>query len=189
MLMRLLTLWSMSFFLVSCTQVPVKPVAEFKLDGREYLYGVSSWVFFGRLALSNEDRSMSASIKWLHKDTQDEIELSGPFGQGRIIITIAGSSIIIDDGENKSVQYSGAVDELVSERLGIKIPVMALKYWLIGLLEPDVEYKSFNDGFSQAGWRVRYLQMQQEGRYQLPRKMRLEQGGVKLKLIVNRWDI
>ena len=189
MLLRLQVLLLLSLLIISCAEVPVKPMAGFKLEGRDYLYERSRWVFWGRLALSDEGRSMSASIKWVHKDKRDDIELSGPFGQGRTIITITDGSIVIDDGDNKPVQYSGAVDELVSRHLGIKIPVMALKFWVIGLLEPDVKYISFDGGFLQAGWRVRYQQMQQEGQDLLPKKMRLEQDKVRLKLIVNRWNI
>ena len=189
MLLRLQVLLLLSLFLISCAEAPVKPEAGFKLEGRDYLYERSRWIFWGRLVLSDEDSSMTASIRWVHKDKRDDIELSGPFGQGRTIITITDNSIVIDDGDNRPVQYSGAVDELVSTHLGIKIPVMALKYWVIGLLEPDVKYKSFDGGFSQAGWRVKYQQMQQEGQDLLPKKMRLEQGGVKLKLIVSRWNV
>jgi len=174
--------------LLSCARVPVKQTVIFQLEGRDDLYEKVAWVFSGRFALSGQKESVSASIKWVHTHQQDEIELSGLFGQGRTIIYMLDGSITIDEGDKK-VQYFGEVDALLAKHLGVELPVSALKYWVLGLVSPDVSYILLENGFLQSKWRIKYQSMQRVGRYELPKKMKVESDSAQLKLIVNQWDI
>ena len=188
MLLRVTVLLVLLISLVSCICVPVKQGVVFQLEGRDDLYDKVDWVFSGRFALSGQNESVSASIKWAHTNQQDEIELSGLFGQGRTIIYMLDGSITIDDGDKK-VQYFGEVDALLTKHLGVELPVSALKYWVLGLVSPGVSYIPLENGFLQSKWRVKYQSMQQVGRYELPKKMKVESDSAQLKLIVNQWDI
>ncbi len=180
----------LSFCLVSCAEIAVKSTVPFDLSERNYLYDKSAWSFSGRLAYSDNNTSHSASIDWDHQEKIDHLELAGPFGQGRTLIHLFGDKVVIDYG-NEQQQYFGDVDELVSRHTGISIPVSALKYWVLGLVEPGIDYFEINNGFLQAGWRVDYLQMntQKAELVNMPKKIRVEQNNVKLKLIINEWDI
>ncbi len=174
--------------LASCTDVPIKSAIPFQLDEREYLYDSSVWSFVGRLALANENESFSASINWKHQADRDEIELAGPFGQGRTLLVLTGDSVVIDFGD-KRLQHYGDLDEFISMYTGIVVPVSALKFWVLGLVEPAAKYVEFENGFLQSGWSVQYLQMQVEGQNEMPRKIRVEKELTKLKLIISHWDI
>jgi len=178
----------MATLLVSCADVHVKPTIPFQLTARDYLYAKASWAFVGRMAVSDKNDSFSASITWKHQDSQDKLELSGPFGQGRTLIELTDEGVVIDNGDER-MQYSGNADELVSRQVGVDIPVSALKYWVLGLVEPELEYDLLEKGFVQSGWNVKYQQMQVVGQNTMPRKIRVEQGDVKLKLIINHWDL
>ena len=178
----------MATLLVSCADVHVKPTIPFQLTARDYLYAKASWAFVGRMAVSDKNDSFSASITWKHQDSQDKLELSGPFGQGRTLIELTDEGVVIDNGDER-MQYSGNADELVSRQVGVDIPVSALKYWVLGLVEPELEYDLLEKGFVQSGWNVSYQQMQRVGQTDMPRKIRVEQEGVKLKLIINHWDL
>ena len=175
-------------FLVSCADVPVKSTTPFQLSGRDHLYSKASWSFTGRMSITDENDSFSASIAWKHQDQQDELELAGLFGQGRTLVELTDDGVVIDNGDER-IQYSGNVDELVSRQVGVDIPVSALKYWVLGLVEPEVEYGVLEKGFVQSGWNVSYQQMQVVGQNVMPRKIRVEQEDVKLKLIINHWDL
>ena len=174
--------------LVSCADVPVKSTSPFQLSERDYLYDTASWSFAGRMAVSDENDSFSASISWNHQNCQDKLELAGLFGQGRTLIELTDDGVVIDYGDER-LQYFGNADELVSKQVGVDIPVTSLKYWVLGLVQPDVEYGMLENGFVQSGWNVRYLQMQVIGQNDMPRKIRVEQGDVKLKLIINQWNL
>ncbi|MCK5191135.1 MAG: outer membrane lipoprotein LolB [Methylococcales bacterium] len=174
--------------LVSCADVPVKLTSPFQLSGRDHLYAKESWSFAGRMAVSDKNDSFSSSIAWKHRNRQDELELAGLFGQGRTLIEITDSGVLIDNGDER-LQYLGNADELLSRQVGVDIPVSYLKYWVLGLVKPEAEYDVLENGFEQAGWNVKYLQMQSVGGNDMPRKIRVEQGDVKLKLIINNWDL
>jgi outer membrane lipoprotein LolB len=174
--------------LVSCADVPVKSTRPFQLSGRDHLYSKAIWSFAGRIAITDENDSFSASIAWKHQDRQDKLELAGLFGQGRTLIELTDDGVVIDNGDER-LQYSGNADELISRQVGVYIPVAALKYWVLGLVEPGVEYDVLEKGFVQSGWNVSYQQMQVVGQNVMPRKIRVEQEDVKLKLIINHWDL
>ena len=177
--------------LVSCTSTPVKPVPTFRLQSREYLYEKKTWSFSGRIALTNEKESLSLSINWKHRNKQDSIELSGPFGQGRTILKLSEEELIIDDGE-KPLKFVGNVDDQIARYVGLNIPISALKYWVLGLVKPKARFVAEKDGFSQFEWRIKYQQMQFFDGDELPKKIKVErfkQGNEKLKLIIDYWGL
>jgi len=167
MIVRVIAVLILTGLLISCAETTIKSTIPFDLIGRENLYDKSDWSLNGRLALSDSNNSLSASIKWKHQINQDLIELAGPFGQGRTVILLTEESMVIDDG-NKVLKYHGNVDNLVSMHTGISVPVSALKYWVLGLVEPDSEYVVVENGFLQSGWNVNYPQMQLAGEDELP---------------------
>lgn len=177
--------------LVSCANIAVKPESPFQLQGRDYLYDKKQWFFSGRLAVSNEQESLSLSINWSHLNTEDKIELSGPFGQGRTLVRINENTVDIDYGD-KQIQLIGNVDDLVSKNSGVQVPVSALKYWVLGLIKPGASFVVDEKGFFQLGWHVQYIQMQWIGNDKLPKKIKIERSGAgseQLKLIVDGWEL
>ena len=188
MLNRWQSIFLISIFLASCTSLQEKSPETFQLTEREHLYKKTKWSFSGRIALADKNESFSAAIMWSHKDEKDELEVSGPFGQGRTVIVIDKHSVVIDYGDER-LQYFGSVDALVSRQLGVAMPVSALKYWVLGLVEPETAYVMQGRGFIQSKWLVSYLGMQQVGVESLPRKFRAERERTKLKLIIDQWDV
>jgi outer membrane lipoprotein LolB len=174
--------------LVSCSQVPLKPETPFQLSERDYLYKIADWSFSGRLAMSDKSNSLSASVVWKHQKHQDQIELAGPFGRGRTLISLTENSVVIDDGDER-LNYYGNVDDIVTQQLGLRLPVSALKYWVLGLVEPNIDYTNFENGFLQSGWKIQYQQMQFVENNQLPRKLKIEKHKSKLKLIIQHWEL
>lgn len=185
---RFFILLTLATSLVACVDKTAKSTLPFELSERGYLYEKKVWSFTGRLAFSDSNDSFSASIDWKHQENQDELELSGPFGQGRTLVQLTGNSVVVDYG-NKRIQSFGDVDSMVSKHTGINIPVSALKYWVLGLVEPDSEYVEVENGFLQSGWQIEYQQINPVSLFYLPQKIRIEQNNVKLKLIINEWDI
>ena len=186
---RAITLLLMAGVLVSCASLSIKSPSLFQLQNREYLYKKKTWSFTGRVAMSNEKESLSLSIDWKHRKEQDFIELTGPFGQGRTILELTDDEVIIDDGE-KRLNFVGNVDDLVARQVGVKIPISALKYWVIGLAKPENDFVDEEYGFTQFEWRVQYQQMQFFEGDELPKKIKIEnveQGNEKLKLIIDHW--
>ena len=174
--------------LMSCADKPIEPISSFYLSERSYLYDQEDWTFSGRLAFSDKEHSLTGSIKWKHAKKNDFIVLSGPFGLGRVEIIMKGKGAMIIYG-GKSVSVRDGVDELVEQYAGMPVPVSALKYWVIGLVNPNVPYFLTENGFSQKNWDVSYSQMQAVKKNRLPRKIKAEQGEAKLKLVIDHWKM
>ena len=154
----------------------------------QHLQSQASWDFEGRVALSNEKDSISAAISWRHSVDKDEIELSGPLSQGKVTILVTVDKVLVDDGENPK-EYSGQVDVVVGEQLGVDMPVSSLRYWVLGVnqpLQPVVEQES---GFLQAGWQVGFKELQIVNSELLPRKINLEKNKTRIKLIIDQWHL
>jgi outer membrane lipoprotein LolB len=174
--------------LLSCAGSPVRPASSFQLAERSYLYDKAHWIFSGRLAFSDKDHAMSGSIKWRHSQEQDFVVLSGPFGLGRVEINMKGKGAVIKY-KGKTISVKDHVDELVESYAGIPVPISALKYWVVGLVNPDVEYYLTNNGFSQESWDVSYSQMQRVHKHEMPRKIKIERSESRLKLVIDHWEL
>jgi outer membrane lipoprotein LolB len=177
-----------TMLLASCVSVPDKIDDSFDLFGRGHLYKKKVWSFSGRMSVTGENDAVTANIDWKHQFKEETIKLSGSFGlgQARLILTENSVEIYLD---GKRVRHVGNVGSILSAELGIAVPVSALKYWALGITDPGADYEVGVRGFVQHGWRVSYLQMQANGDYELPRKISVEQGRTKLKLIIDNWKI
>jgi outer membrane lipoprotein LolB len=174
--------------LVGCSTVPEKPVQEYMLAGMQHLQQQHNWRFEGRLAMVDERDSISASISWRHRPESDEIELSGPLAQGRVLVYVTADSVVIDSGDGRQV-YPGRADEVMAEQLGVDMPVNALRYWVLGVNHPELAYVERTGGFSQNGWLVLFREMQRVNDEWLPKKVTAEKNKTKIKLIVDQWDL
>lgn len=174
--------------LVACSTVPDKPLQGYMLADMQSLQQQQNWRLEGRLAVSDERDSVSASIRWQHRPESDEIELIGPLSQGRVLLAVSADSVMIDEGDGRRV-YSGRGDEVLAEQLGMEMPVYSLRYWVLGVNDPAQTYEERKGGFSQAGWLVMFREMQQVNAKWLPKKVTAEKNKTKIKLIVDQWDL
>lgn len=177
-------LWSLS----GCSLLQEKPVAAYHLVQMQHLQNLASWYFEGRVALTNEKDSISASISWQHNADRDEIELSGPLSQGKVTILVTADKVLVDDGENPK-DYVGQVDAVVSEQLGVDMPVSSLRFWVLGVNQPSQPVVEQEGGFMQDGWQVGYRELQSVNSESLPRKINAEKNKTRIKLIIDRWKL
>jgi outer membrane lipoprotein LolB len=172
--------------LSACAVVPVEPDVPYSRTAMLHLYEVEHWAFEGRLALTGQSDSWSANISWEHSPEAEKIKLSGPLGQGTVVISLAGNVVTIDRGGG-DVQSSTQSEVFINQQLGMFVPVRSLRYWVVGLPEPSLSYKDTIVGFNQAGWLSEYKQMQSVNDGAMPRKMTVMNNQVKLKLIIDQW--
>jgi len=177
-----------AFSLMACSPSPAILVDSYQRSSRSHLYELQQWQFQGRLALQTANDSWAASLDWQHNLNKDALKLSGPLGVGAVLINLDSGAIRIDTGNGKP-EYSQNPDKLLTEKLGHFVPVSALKYWVLGLTDPNLAVVDFDNGFQQAGWRVEFKQMQLLGAELMPRKMVLTDGMSKLKLIIGQWTM
>lgn len=175
--------------LSACAEIPERTISsEYRLGEMLYLQKQNHWSLSGRLALVGEKDSLSASIRWNHNQLSDEIELAGPLDQGRMKISVKPEEVVIDDGD-KFTTYKGHADDVVAGLLGVDMPVTALRYWVLGVYDPELAYIEQSGGFYQGEWLVRYGELQKVGDKTLPKKMTAEKDKARIKLIVDEWNL
>jgi outer membrane lipoprotein LolB len=174
------------WLLSACSSVTVEPRTTYSQHSRAQFYQLDRWSFDGRLAITAQNDSWSANLSWDHTPSLEEMKLSGPLGQGAAVIRLSDGFVSIDRG-NGQVETSVEPEDFVNEQLGIFVPVMSLRYWVLGLPEPTQTYAETLDGFTQAGWLVTYNQMQAGFNSSMPRKITVVNSRVTLKLIIDQW--
>ena len=182
------TLVALCALVSACSTTPVKLDAPYTSTTRTQLYHQAEWSLEGRLAVTGNNESSSASIIWKHQLDKEWLKLSGPLGQGATVVELVGGRVTIDRGDGH-VQSSTQPELFISQQLGLFVPLQSLRYWMIGLPEPTQTFTETQDGFIQAGWLIEYKQMQLVGAETMPRKVTVMNKRVKLKLMIDQWTL
>jgi outer membrane lipoprotein LolB len=170
----------------ACGLLPEKPTEIYQLEAMRHWQKQHSWSFDGRLALSDEKNSLSVSIAWKHQLDSDEIELTGPLAQGRVLVTIYVDKVEVDDGDKKQTYY-GVSDAILTAQLGVDIPFNALRYWVLGINDPQQAYVELNEGFMQNAWQLQYKALQAVQGGWLPKRLSADKDKTKVKLVIDEW--
>ena len=124
----------------------------------------------------------------MHGFGGDELKLSGPLGQGVIKLRLTKDLVILERGGGKIIS-SNNFEDFINHQMGMFVPVQSFRYWVVGLPEPSSQFIEIIDGFKQAGWLVEFGQMQRVSDYMMPRKVTVTNEHVKLKLMIDQWDL
>ncbi|WP_423910317.1 lipoprotein insertase outer membrane protein LolB [Candidatus Spongiihabitans sp.] len=169
---------------------------------------ISSWALKGKIGVKTGNKGGSATLKWSYVNDHQEIELYGPFGGGRIKISVTSDSAILKDTKGSVIKGETA-DQVLYQRLGWQVPFTELIMWCRGLPDGDAtdvvidqygRLKSFNQGV----WQVEYQEYRSVNDLILPRKLTVTSlpGGMALyddhgkyigdqlsvKVILKRWS-
>ena len=139
----------------SISPIPKEPKGNYSQALREHLYDMETWRLEGRLAITAPKDSWSASIEWEHQPASEKIRLSGPLGQGAVVIELAGGMVKIDRGGG-NVQTSKEPEQFINQQLGLFVPIQSLRFWAVGLPRSGQSFQETTDGFVQSGWLVAY---------------------------------
>ncbi|MCX7087581.1 MAG: lipoprotein insertase outer membrane protein LolB [Methylococcales bacterium] len=174
--------------LAGCSVTPELPQEGYGAVSKQHLSQLTQWKLDGRMSITSPDDSWSANVEWQRRAGEDSIQLSGPLGQGAVIIHLGAKEVSIDDGDGR-LQHSSDPDLFVKERLGVFVPVRALSYWVIGLPDPSREVRYTAQGFEQENWQIEYKEWQSIAGRSMPRKVTVVNDKVKLKLVCDQWVI
>ncbi len=174
--------------LSACTSAPKMPGDAYSKAARDYLYGLQSWHFEGRLAISSPKDAWSANADWRHSGNSENLNLSGPLGQGAVAVELADGIVKIDRGGG-NVQSSSEPEQFISQQVGLFVPLESLRFWVVGLPDSAQDFQETTDGFVQAGWLIEYKTMQKSAGQVMPQKMIVSKDRLKLKLIIDQWDL
>ena len=150
---------------------------------------IRSWSMDGRIGVQSSEGAWQANLYWEHDPAQDRLRISGPLNQGLVSIVVQKDLIYVNEGEGVTT-LSRDPDAMLRQRLGFAIPLTSLRYWVLGVSDPEKASVSLLDaGFRQLGWEVVVDELTPVSGWNLPQKLRVQGAGVKLKILADTWDV
>ena len=194
----------MRFFLFMCTLLltgcasspqfkPVdNPDAEW-LNHQQQISALQKWRLKGRIAIKNDHEAWFLKVDWQQHMNDYAVFLSGPFS-GVVSLSGGKDNVELNDGE-QSYQAPDA-EILLLEHTGIRMPVNGLRYWLLGLPQPDREVRNLKldvtgrlSSLRQDEWQVNIDRYQQYNGKSLPAKIIIQNHQLNVRLIVDQWQL
>ena len=155
--------------------------------------GIEAFSLSGRVAVKISSRGYSSGLRWRHAGVDDSLKLISPVGTVLADIESTGEGVTLT-GADKKVHRSENVQSLTREILGWDLPLSGLKHWVLGRVDPDAAVlEELRDArnrltrLAQSEWQIDYLAYAQDGA--LPSSLSLTHGDLRLRLVVDRWDI
>lgn len=172
---------------------PEMPVPPADWQGRRAaLLAIDHWSVSGRVGVSSRRGAWSATLHWAQRKDAYDVSLFGPFGQGAMQLRGDRDGGVLRTSDNKAYAAQD-MTRLLSERLGVPIPLRGLRYWARGLPVPDAARRFAFDRqgrlawLEQLGWRVVYLRYMPVHGVQLPQRIDIQRDDVRVKLVIFQW--
>jgi outer membrane lipoprotein LolB len=164
------------------------------LERRDTLRAIDDWRLEGRLSLKAGRDGYNGTLSWEQSGSDIDFRFRGPFGFGGFRIhgdqdrlrlkTTTGTEMYLDDPEAD-----------MESRFGWSVPVYSMRYWIVGVSDPDEPASEIVDGdgllaeLEQHGWAVTYDGYREHEGLLLPRKILMEKGDVRIRMVADRWRI
>jgi outer membrane lipoprotein LolB len=108
-------------------------------------------------------------------------------------VTTDGDSLQVTDASGQAVDGDTARAAL-EQRLGTKLPLGELRYWMLGVPAPETQGPSQSatgpvPGFTQNGWVVSYEGFQDTGGWSLPNRVTATTGDARVRIVIDDWTV
>jgi outer membrane lipoprotein LolB len=165
---------------------------------RSILGAQQAWALEGKLAVTADGEGWFAGLNWLQSGEHFQIDLMDSFG--RIVARIKrdddGVALTRRDG---TIVTAATPESLMQEVYGWVLPISGLRYWVLGMPEPGTDPEGDSErrldaygrlaALKQAGWSVDYEDYTDLEPVALPDKITVTGHDLRLKLIVDTWDM
>ena len=200
-----ITLLVATLLLGACAPAPPRvPALAVAIPWPQHLQRLRSIVGFslrGRIAANHGNEGFSAGLRWQQHANAADLTLTGPLGFGTALIELAGQQLKVTTGKGVRLDGAAAAAQLTA-MLGFKPPLSSLRYWVLGESDPASGAEHRLDGrqrlahLQQDGWQIdydEYTAVQPPSPAQpalwLPRRLTVTRGDLRLKLVINAWQL
>jgi outer membrane lipoprotein LolB len=163
---------------------------------RQALAPITAWVFRGRLSLKTAKEAWTGKVRWQQGTKSFRIHFDSPTGQGALQLMSNpqfGVEMRVAQG---GVYYADDAATLLYDHTGWKLPVSALRLWLLGLPQGDskiaqlqFDEQGLMQDLVQFQWHIRYVSYEPVNNYYLPRKLMLQNDQISIRMVIDRWEI
>jgi outer membrane lipoprotein LolB len=189
-MLRLLTAACCLVALSACVSTrPQQPAGEWSMRVQG-LQHANVWTLEGRAAVAAGTQGWQASLDWRQSAGSSELHLAGPLGFGAQVIKQTPNGLSIN-----GAAPSAATLAQLQDRLGFELPIDALRYWLLGVPDPNDTFDlQRNDQdraqhLVQAGWSIDYDRYMAASGDVLPAHIVLTRDDVRVRIVVDHWDM
>ena len=177
-----------------CATVPPAPVGDWGARQAQ-LRALDAWSLDGRIAVAAGEDGFSGGFDWVQAGERADISIQGPMGGAAIEIRLEGAQLTL---QARGASYTDAeARAFIEERFGKgnMLPVSEMRYWLIGVPAPGSAHAEVlgDDrrlaSFEQAGWQVRYDRYEAVGGIDLPARIEMATGRLRLRVVVSDWRL
>jgi len=183
---RLVVALAIALIIAGCVTHSVQPVSTEYTDPSQ----LHHWSAQGRMGITGVPQGGSGNFSWQQRDAVSDVSLRGPLGMGAISITL-DDTLHITTANGARYDADAAPNELEA-RLGTSVPVKQLSFWLRGI-PASGKYQWFNDDdkkvLQQDGWRIEYTDSIPMGALQLPKKITATKGAVRIRAVIEEWNL
>jgi len=191
---RLATLLILALSIGGCATVPpAAPPATTPTRVPDTVV-LTQWVAKGRIALASTSEGGSGSFVWQQRSERTELAFRGPLGAGGVQIVTDGETLQLTDAAGRALDGDAARAAL-QQKLGIDLPLGDLRYWMLGVPAPDsagagvMRLDQPQSGFRQHDWEVTYPEFKPVAGWTLPAKVNATSGQVRVRIVVDDWQI
>jgi len=181
--------------LAGCQTVPVPAAPSMAWSVRRpALQTLGRFGLNGRVAVAVDKQGFNAGLRWSQSGAVTHLALTGPLGAGGVEVTADGDSLSVVTSSGKRLSDSQARSEL-EDKLGFEPPLRSLRYWVLGVPDPggpasvQLDSQQRLTELSQDGWRIDYTAYMPVGAEWLPRLMTLQRRGVRVRMVVDGWQL
>ena len=182
--------------LAGCRTLPPAPPPGASWETRRpQLQSLEHFQLHGRVAVAAGGEGFNASLLWTQDGTRSEVTLEGPLGVGGAQLTATGDELTVVTSRGEHIESAAAHAELAA-RLGFDPPLASLRYWVLGVPDPTQPATESLDpaqqrlsGLTQGGWHVEYQSYESAGDGALPARLTLQRDAVRVRLLVDGWQI
>ena len=174
------------------TEEPPKTAWE---KHRAAVAGITRWTLQGRIAVDTGKDSLTAGLHWEQQGEDYNLRVMAPLGQGTFELKGDPQQVALTNPDNQTVRARDA-QALMQQQLGWSLPVAGMRHWIKGLPAPgtpakDVRYDELGRimDMQQDGWRISLLRYKTVGGKDLPDKLYLQNGTVKIRMVVGEWQL
>lgn len=183
--------------LAGCASAPVIPPATNPQQTwqahRADLARLDRWEIDGRIAVQKGNEGWHADIEWQQRGDAYDILISGPLGGGSVRLRGGNGHVTLRTSKGQTLTDSDP-EHLLYRELGWRLPVHALRYWVLGLPAPGAAVWAINpQGFlgrlQQAGWSIEFRDYAMQGRTALPGRVFARSPGAQVRLVIDTWTL
>jgi outer membrane lipoprotein LolB len=161
---------------------------------RVQLQQLSDWELQGRVGIINGKDGGSGSMDWKQRGQVLAFSFRGPFGTGALQVQGDTNALWVRSSRGDDFITTDPEQDF-SQRLHIPLPVLSMRYWMLGLPDPNaafiktVDAKGLLVTLTQRGWHVDYQAYATFSGYALPVRLEIERDSVRIKVAVNEWQL